>query len=82
MNGDIIAEHSGPAFGQASSFCTEGYGLLSALSIFHCAMEFTASTTTLVFQMYLDSKGVITRVKKQQSYSNDYSFNTLTPDWD
>eukprot|EP00957_Ditylum_brightwellii_P011703 884183-Ditylum_brightwellii.AAC.1 len=32
--------------------------------------------------MYLDNKGVITRIKKQQTHSNDYSFNTLTPDWD
>ena len=32
--------------------------------------------------MYLDNKGVITRIKKQQTYSNDYSFNTLTLDWD
>eukprot|EP00957_Ditylum_brightwellii_P084204 6402573-Ditylum_brightwellii.AAC.1 len=26
LNGDIIAKHFGPAFGQASSFCAEGYG--------------------------------------------------------
>eukprot|EP00957_Ditylum_brightwellii_P111286 8486532-Ditylum_brightwellii.AAC.1 len=32
--------------------------------------------------MYLDNKGVIKRIKKQQTYSSDYSFNTLTPDWD
>eukprot|EP00957_Ditylum_brightwellii_P030241 2289439-Ditylum_brightwellii.AAC.1 len=32
--------------------------------------------------MYLDNKGVITRIEQQQTYSNDYSFNTLTPDWD
>eukprot|EP00957_Ditylum_brightwellii_P005909 448135-Ditylum_brightwellii.AAC.1 len=69
FNGDIIAEHS-------------GYGVLSALSFLHRAMEYKASTITLAFQMYLDNKGVITRVKKQQTYSNDYSFNTLTPDWD
>eukprot|EP00957_Ditylum_brightwellii_P179517 13675864-Ditylum_brightwellii.AAC.1 len=25
-NGDPIAEHAGPAFGQASSFCAGGYG--------------------------------------------------------
>eukprot|EP00957_Ditylum_brightwellii_P055484 4204540-Ditylum_brightwellii.AAC.1 len=82
MNGDPIAEHAGLAFGQASSFCAEGYGELSALSFFCRAMEYTASTTTLAFQMYLVNEGVINRIKKQQSYSNDYSFNTLTPDWD
>ena len=35
LNGDIIAEHLGPAFGQASSFRAEGYGVLSALSFLH-----------------------------------------------
>eukprot|EP00957_Ditylum_brightwellii_P186600 14207166-Ditylum_brightwellii.AAC.1 len=45
-------------------------------------MENTASTMTLAFQMYLDNEGVITRIKKQQSYSNDFPFNTLTQDWD
>eukprot|EP00957_Ditylum_brightwellii_P036759 2783940-Ditylum_brightwellii.AAC.1 len=44
-------------------------------------MEYTVSPTTLTFRMYLDNKGVITRIKNQQTYSNDYSFNTLTPDW-
>eukprot|EP00957_Ditylum_brightwellii_P188057 14317318-Ditylum_brightwellii.AAC.1 len=82
LNGDIIAKQSGPAFGQASSFCAEGYGVLSALSFFCCAMEYTASTTKLSLQMYLDNKGVITRTKKQQTYSNDYSFNMLTLEWD
>eukprot|EP00957_Ditylum_brightwellii_P056422 4276815-Ditylum_brightwellii.AAC.1 len=57
MNGDIIAEYSGLAFGQASSFCAEGYGVISVLSFFCHAMEYTASTTTLAFQMYLDNKG-------------------------
>eukprot|EP00957_Ditylum_brightwellii_P083496 6347749-Ditylum_brightwellii.AAC.1 len=81
-NGDIIAEHVGPAFGQASSFRAEGYGVLSPLSFFRRAMEYTASTKTLTCQLYLDSKGVITRIQQQQSYPYNYSFNTLTPDWD
>eukprot|EP00957_Ditylum_brightwellii_P132017 10065946-Ditylum_brightwellii.AAC.1 len=50
LNGDIIAEHTGPAFGQVSSFRAEGYGVLSALSFFCCAMEYTASTKTLTCQ--------------------------------
>eukprot|EP00957_Ditylum_brightwellii_P122105 9312284-Ditylum_brightwellii.AAC.1 len=37
-NGEIIAEHAGPAFGQASSFRAKGYGVLSALSFFRRAM--------------------------------------------
>eukprot|EP00957_Ditylum_brightwellii_P190894 14535229-Ditylum_brightwellii.AAC.1 len=33
-NGDPIVQNAGPAFGQASSFLAEGYGVLSALSFF------------------------------------------------
>eukprot|EP00957_Ditylum_brightwellii_P044331 3363502-Ditylum_brightwellii.AAC.1 len=55
-NGDPIAENAGPAFGQASTLRAEGYGILSALSFFFCAMEYTASITTLAFQLYLDNK--------------------------
>eukprot|EP00957_Ditylum_brightwellii_P018653 1401101-Ditylum_brightwellii.AAC.1 len=45
-------------------------------------MEYMASTKTLTCQMYFDNKGVITRIQQQQSYPNDYSFNTVTLDWD
>eukprot|EP00957_Ditylum_brightwellii_P165836 12625914-Ditylum_brightwellii.AAC.1 len=57
LNRESIAEHAGPAFGQALSFQTEGYGVLSALSFFHCAMEYTESTKPLKGQLYLDNKG-------------------------
>eukprot|EP00957_Ditylum_brightwellii_P009893 746702-Ditylum_brightwellii.AAC.1 len=50
LNGDIIAEYVVPAFGQASSFRAKGDGVLSALSFSHCAMEYTASTKTLIGQ--------------------------------
>ena len=45
-------------------------------------MEYTASTKPLKGQLYLDNKGVKTQIQQQQSYPHDYSFNTLTPDWD
>eukprot|EP00957_Ditylum_brightwellii_P200427 15279826-Ditylum_brightwellii.AAC.1 len=44
--------------------------------------EYTASTKQLTGQLYLDNKGVITRIQQQQSYPHNYSFDTLTPDWD
>eukprot|EP00957_Ditylum_brightwellii_P105373 8032811-Ditylum_brightwellii.AAC.1 len=56
MNGENIAEHAGPAFGQVSSFRAEGYGVLSALSFFRRAMEYTTTTTQLKGQLYLDNK--------------------------
>eukprot|EP00957_Ditylum_brightwellii_P127771 9744271-Ditylum_brightwellii.AAC.1 len=34
VEGETIAEHAGPAFGQASSFRAKGYGVLSALTFF------------------------------------------------
>eukprot|EP00957_Ditylum_brightwellii_P002565 196792-Ditylum_brightwellii.AAC.1 len=47
LNGETIAEHAGLAFGRSSSFRAKGYGVLSALSFYHRAMEYTASTTQL-----------------------------------
>eukprot|EP00957_Ditylum_brightwellii_P148478 11304758-Ditylum_brightwellii.AAC.1 len=41
VEGETIAEHVGATFGQASSFQAKGYGVLSALSFFHRAMEYT-----------------------------------------
>eukprot|EP00957_Ditylum_brightwellii_P113085 8624446-Ditylum_brightwellii.AAC.1 len=63
LNGENIAEHAGPAFGQVSSFQAEGYGVLSALSFFCWAMEYMALTTELKGQLYLDNKGVITQIR-------------------
>eukprot|EP00957_Ditylum_brightwellii_P183625 13986508-Ditylum_brightwellii.AAC.1 len=56
LNGENIAKHVGQAFGQASSFRAEGYGVLSALSFFRQAMEYTASTMQLKGHLYLDNK--------------------------
>eukprot|EP00957_Ditylum_brightwellii_P197547 15050239-Ditylum_brightwellii.AAC.1 len=44
---ETIADNAGLAFGQASSFQAKGYGVLSALSFFCRAMEYTAMTTKL-----------------------------------
>jgi hypothetical protein len=79
---ETIADNAGLAFGQASSFQAKGYGVLSALSFFCWAMEYTATTTKLKGQLYLDNKGVITQIKQQRLYPHDYSFNTLSLDWD
>ena len=82
LEGETIVEHVGPAFGQASSFRAKGYGVLSAMSFFRRVMEYKATTMELKGQLFLDNKGVITRIKQQMSYPHDYSFNTLSPDWD
>eukprot|EP00957_Ditylum_brightwellii_P001621 126049-Ditylum_brightwellii.AAC.1 len=82
LEGKTIVEHVGPAFGQASSFRAEGYGVLSAMSFFRRAMEYTATTTKIKGQLLLDNKGAITRIKQQMSYPHNYSFNTLSLDWD
>eukprot|EP00957_Ditylum_brightwellii_P126775 9663451-Ditylum_brightwellii.AAC.1 len=37
LEGETIVEHVGPAFGQASSFQAEGYGVLSVMSFFRRA---------------------------------------------
>eukprot|EP00957_Ditylum_brightwellii_P110426 8421562-Ditylum_brightwellii.AAC.1 len=52
------------------------------MSFFRWAMEYTATTTKLEGQLYLHNIGVITQIQQQRSYPHDYSFNTLSPDWD
>eukprot|EP00957_Ditylum_brightwellii_P103635 7895270-Ditylum_brightwellii.AAC.1 len=56
LEGETIAEHAGPAIGQASSFRAKGYGVLSAMSFFSRAMEYTATATELKGQLFLDNK--------------------------
>eukprot|EP00957_Ditylum_brightwellii_P090190 6869069-Ditylum_brightwellii.AAC.1 len=56
LEGETIAEHAGLAFGQASSFRAKGYGVLSTLSFFRRAIEYTATTKKLKGQLYLDNK--------------------------
>eukprot|EP00957_Ditylum_brightwellii_P112198 8554122-Ditylum_brightwellii.AAC.1 len=56
LDGETIADHAGPAFGQVSSFRAKGYRVLSAPSFFRQAMEYTASTMQLKGQLYLDNK--------------------------
>eukprot|EP00957_Ditylum_brightwellii_P079517 6046137-Ditylum_brightwellii.AAC.1 len=53
---ETITEHAGLAFGQAPSFQAKGYGVLSAMSFFCRAMEYTSTTTKLKGQLYLDNK--------------------------
>eukprot|EP00957_Ditylum_brightwellii_P211763 15366575-Ditylum_brightwellii.AAC.1 len=49
---EILAEHAGPAFGQATLFRAEG------------------------------NKGIVKRISNQLTYTHNYPFNTLEPDWD
>eukprot|EP00957_Ditylum_brightwellii_P035394 2684201-Ditylum_brightwellii.AAC.1 len=49
---EILAEHAGPAFGQATSSRAE------------------------------DNEGIVKRINNQLTYTHDYLFNTLEPDWD
>eukprot|EP00957_Ditylum_brightwellii_P058213 4414464-Ditylum_brightwellii.AAC.1 len=78
----MLVQHAGPAFGQASSFWSKAYGILSVILLLHCAKEYAQYKEQAGFKLYLDNESVVTRIKTQQQYPYDYSFNTLTPGWD
>eukprot|EP00957_Ditylum_brightwellii_P114085 8698227-Ditylum_brightwellii.AAC.1 len=65
-----LAEHSGLAFGQATSFWSEGYGLLLVARFLHHGSIYTQTTMHCTVDMHIDNKGI------------NYSYNTLEPDWD
>eukprot|EP00957_Ditylum_brightwellii_P049968 3787669-Ditylum_brightwellii.AAC.1 len=80
--GDLLAIHTGPVFGQSSSFCLEAYGVLLVMCFLFWAAQYTNTTAKLSFKLYLDNESVITRIHQQQSYPYNYLFHTLDPDWD
>eukprot|EP00957_Ditylum_brightwellii_P178868 13624578-Ditylum_brightwellii.AAC.1 len=80
--GTMLVQHAGPAFGQASSFWSEAYRILSVILFLHYTKEYVQYKEQVGFKLYLDNESVITWIKTQQQYPYDYSFNTLTPVWD
>eukprot|EP00957_Ditylum_brightwellii_P064705 4910964-Ditylum_brightwellii.AAC.1 len=79
---DILAEHAGPAFVQATSFCAEGYGLLSVAWFLYLISQYTTQDVWCKIDIYIDNKGMVTQIKDQLKCSHNYLFNTLEPDWD
>eukprot|EP00957_Ditylum_brightwellii_P036907 2794704-Ditylum_brightwellii.AAC.1 len=79
---DILAEHAGPAFGQATSFCVESCGLLSVARCLHHISQYTNQAVQCEINIYIDNKGIVKRINDQLTYSHDCIFNTLEPDWD
>eukprot|EP00957_Ditylum_brightwellii_P052280 3965176-Ditylum_brightwellii.AAC.1 len=45
-------------------------------------MEHNKIENEMYMTVYLDNKGIIERITKQQTYLFDYSFHTIDPDWD
>eukprot|EP00957_Ditylum_brightwellii_P062423 4737357-Ditylum_brightwellii.AAC.1 len=76
-----LAEHSGLAFGHATSFWSEGNGLLSVARFLYHGSIYSQTTIQCKVDMYIDNKGIVKRINNQISYSHDYSYNTLCPDW-
>eukprot|EP00957_Ditylum_brightwellii_P048757 3699212-Ditylum_brightwellii.AAC.1 len=79
---DPLAEHTGPAFGQAASFQAKGYGILSADHFLYHGAIYTQTTICCNINIYIDNKGIVDRMTDQILYSYDYPVNTLEMDWD
>eukprot|EP00957_Ditylum_brightwellii_P061791 4689151-Ditylum_brightwellii.AAC.1 len=78
----VLAVHAGPAFGQATSFRVEGYDMISASRFLYHTSKYTNQTIKCGIDIYIDTEGIIKRLKDQLTYSHDYLFNTLELDWD
>eukprot|EP00957_Ditylum_brightwellii_P114681 8745352-Ditylum_brightwellii.AAC.1 len=66
--GKTLLQHAGPAFGQASSFRSEAYEILSVILLLHYAKEYVQYKEQVGFKLYLDNESVITWIKTQQQY--------------
>eukprot|EP00957_Ditylum_brightwellii_P036601 2773344-Ditylum_brightwellii.AAC.1 len=82
VNGNAYFCHTGPAFGKESLFRAEAYDILPVLWCMYQWMEHNKIENKMYTTVYLDNKGIIERIAKQQTYPFDYSFHTINPDWD
>eukprot|EP00957_Ditylum_brightwellii_P108046 8243046-Ditylum_brightwellii.AAC.1 len=82
LDSTTLATHSGPAFGHASFFQAEGYGLLSVVCFLYHLQSYTQLSLAHNICIYIDNKGVVTRTNNQIEYEYDYPYNTLEPDLD
>eukprot|EP00957_Ditylum_brightwellii_P206667 15349422-Ditylum_brightwellii.AAC.1 len=53
--GKMLVQHAGPAFGQASSFWSEVYGILSVALFLHYTKEYVQYKEQVSFMLYLDN---------------------------
>eukprot|EP00957_Ditylum_brightwellii_P011452 865537-Ditylum_brightwellii.AAC.1 len=51
-----LAEHSGPVFGHATSFQSEGYGLLSVAIFLHHGYVYAQTTMQCKVDIHIDNK--------------------------
>eukprot|EP00957_Ditylum_brightwellii_P067117 5094726-Ditylum_brightwellii.AAC.1 len=79
---EILFKHVGPAYGKATSFQAEGYGLLSIVCFLHHVLIYIMQPIQCKLDFYTDNEGVVVRTKDQLTYTYDYPFSTLDPDWD
>eukprot|EP00957_Ditylum_brightwellii_P043750 3317437-Ditylum_brightwellii.AAC.1 len=79
---EILAEHAGPSFGQATYFRVEGYGLLSVTRFIHHISQYTNQEVCCDVNMYIDNEDIVKKINDQLIYTYDYPSNTLKPDWD
>jgi hypothetical protein len=82
--GERLAICAGPAPGsKQSSFCAEGYGLLSSVRFLHHIFQFCDSQPTWHIQLSCDNDPLVKRVEAARpSFDQCFPNNTLEADWD
>ena len=86
-SGTILAEHSGQAYGTATSHRAEAWAMLSGtlfLKRLYCYIHNNKTPAPipnpLIF--FADNQGLITRILTRMKYKHSYPNSTLDPDWD
>eukprot|EP00957_Ditylum_brightwellii_P087702 6678561-Ditylum_brightwellii.AAC.1 len=78
---DTLVEHAGLAFGQTTTFCAEGYGLLSVARFSHHMSQYTNQGVRCEISTNIDNKDIVKKINNQLKYTHDYLFSTLELDW-
>ena len=82
-DGTPLAEASGPAYGsKATSYRSEGYGVLSATKFFVHLFKFCCVCPSWSFHFVSDNLGLIRKITQLVRYTDHFPNLTLQPDWD
>eukprot|EP00957_Ditylum_brightwellii_P167731 12769114-Ditylum_brightwellii.AAC.1 len=83
QHGSILIATDGSTSNNTMSFTWKICDSQGKTLVYHAgpAFEYVRYKKQIGATIYLDSEGVIKRIPQQKSYSHDYLFHTIDPDW-
>eukprot|EP00957_Ditylum_brightwellii_P041992 3179603-Ditylum_brightwellii.AAC.1 len=80
--GKTLIHHTGPVFSRESLFRAEAYSVLLVMCFLCRWIEYLRYNKEIGVTIHLDNEGIIKQIIQQKSYSHEYLFHTINPDWD